>query len=330
MKGKLIVKLVSVAIALAMLAPLASVSLADSIGEISERKVFTVSFNMDGNIKCVETEDGTPVKKPEKAPEKEGYIFSHWFVKGDIYREPYDFNLPVTGNLNLEPLFLLQAPIVDSADADNMVDLNEKEPSLQGSHEISDDLLPPANYPQADPEPDEPNLAGPVPDVLEFQDADAVDPVMDAPARDADDDEENIDEIIDNEVISDENINGDEAISDENINDNEAISDENMNDDEEIENTVEPEEPVLPDRSIRIWTDAPETVEEGHLITLHSELIGYEDCIVLLRWQYSTDGGNTWQDAVDGTDYTYTYAASKELSQCLWHLCVTVLQEPIL
>jgi len=350
MKGKLFAKLVSIAIALAMLAPLASVSLADNGAEKPEVKVFIVSFNMDVNIKCVETEDGTPVKKPEKAPEKEGYIFSHWFVKGDLYREPYDFSLLVTGDLNLEPLFLLQAPVVNSAEEENMDDLAQKEPGLENSQGISDVLPPPSDDPPADSDPDDLNLIAPMPDNFDFQDADTIDPVMDAPTDDAGDDsinndnEENMDEAIDDEKItdintndneaiseiSDEDINDNEAISSEEINDNEAISDEDINDDETIENVDEPEEPVLPERSIRIWTDAPEKVEEGHLITLQSELIGYENCVLLLRWQYSTDEGITWQDAEGGTDYTYTYVASMELSKCLWHLCVTVLQEPVL
>ena len=306
MKGKLFTKLVSVAIALAMLLSLAAVSLAESGDEEPEVKIFIVSFNMERYIKYVETEDGTPVKKPETKPEREGYVFSYWFVKGDIYQEPYDFSLPVTGALMLEPLYLLQAPGVDPADEGGEDDINKEEP--EDTEGDPADTPPPSDDPPADPDPDDPDPQDDGP-----ADPAAGDPAGDAHDEDIEDDEE---ETVDEEFDDEDEDEDDEETVDE---------DEGIDDDEE-----EPEAPARPERSIRIWTDAPDEVQEGTSITLQSELTGYEDCILSLRWQYSTDEGITWQDAVGGTGYTYTYAASVELSKCLWHLCVNVLEEPLL
>jgi len=305
MRGKLLTKLVSVAIALAMLASLATVALAESGGEEPTGKVFIVSFNMDHYIKNVETEAGTPVKKPDIKPEREGYVFSYWFVKGDIYQEPYDFSLPVTGSLKLEPLFLLQAPAIDPTGEDDKDDANGKDPAPEGTDGDPADTLPPSDDPPAgpgpddpaptDPDPTDPDPDDPDPNDLDPQDPDPQDPDPDDPdPQDPDD-------------PADDDDGGDE----------------NDLDDDEKQTEV-----LLPERSIRIWSDAPDKVRKGHLITLYSEMTGYGDCVLSLRWQFSTDGGATWQDAVGGTGYTYTYAASKELSKCLWHLCVTVLEEP--
>jgi len=303
MRGNLFAKLVSVAIALAMLVSLAAVSLAESGEEEPVSKVFIVSFNMNRYIKHVETEAGALVKKPDKAPEREGYVFSYWFVKGDPHQEPYDFSLPVTGSLKLEPLYLLLAPAADPHEEDDIIGEEPGEEGIEGDPEAPPDPLddpepedPELDDPPADPNPesptddpgpdnppDNPDTADPAPD-----DPEPEDPVADDPDDDEDD--------------------GDE---------------DDVGDEPEIA-----EHAPLPERFIRIWTDAPGEVEEGYLITLQCELTGYLDCILSLRWQYSTDSGVTWQDAVGGTAYSYIYPASVEMSRCLWRLSVTVMEEP--
>ncbi|MCL2866604.1 MAG: InlB B-repeat-containing protein [Clostridia bacterium] len=325
MKGKLLKKLVSIAIALTILTSLASVSFAEGRKDKSGATSIVVSFNMGRYIKRVEVEPGESVKKPDHVPEKEGYAFSHWYLKNDQLQTPYDFNLPVTKQLKLEPLYLFVAPVIGEKAEDGQD--NEK-PEDQDTDAIQEDPITDAPTDQADPADTNSESKESVQN--------------DSTSNDADSDGSHTEDNVKNdESATDDNTQDDENEDESETDDNER-DDENNNltEDQEIEydmeteqedeeqgNTSTDENDLLPKHSIRIWTDAPEQVEEGYLITLRSELLGYEDCIVALCWQYSTDGGASWLNAVGGSAYTYTYAACEELSNCFWRLCVTVLED---
>jgi len=342
MKGKWLKKVISVVIALAILTSLASVSFAEGRKEKSSGTSIVVSFNMGHYTKRVEVESGEPVMKPDRAPEKEGYAFSYWYLKDDQYQTPYDFSLPVTTKLKLEPFYLLAAPVVGenndtNQDAETQEHKDDKDEEMTQEAPVPGDTSDSAdpsenNKPEPDSDSDNDDAKGfdPVDTNTESKESDQDDSI----SNDDDSDDANHLQTEDNAIDDDQeidNIMRDDANNDEpdELTDNPEIDYdmETEEEDEEQGDSSQDENDLLPKYSIRIWTDAPEQVEEGYLVTLHSELIGYEDCRIALCWQYSTDGGMSWQNAENGSAYTYTYEACEELSNCLWHLVVTVLED---
>ena len=74
--------------------------LASCLGNVQERRQWTVSFDTDGGTAVLEqtVDDGTRVQKP-KDPTKPGYTFDRWTCFG----EPWSFlNHTVTENLTLK------------------------------------------------------------------------------------------------------------------------------------------------------------------------------------------------------------------------------------
>lgn len=64
---------------------------------------YRVSFNAQGASEIIypqEITEGGLVERP-KDPERENYIFSHWYVTGEDPDVPYDFSTPVTSDFSL-------------------------------------------------------------------------------------------------------------------------------------------------------------------------------------------------------------------------------------
>jgi len=77
-------------------------------------------------------------------------------------------------------------------------------------------------------------------------------------------------------------------------------------------------------RSAQINVEAPDNPQLGDTVTLSATLIGYENTIVSVRWQYSTDEKN-WVDATgSGADTTeYSFQISSDNQSTYWRLAVT-------
>ncbi|MDE5546306.1 MAG: InlB B-repeat-containing protein, partial [Anaeroplasmataceae bacterium] len=64
-------------------------------------QVFTVTFNVEGTKTTTQVENGNKVTKPEN-PSKTGYTFTGWHLNSS----EFDFNTPITGNIELVANFV--------------------------------------------------------------------------------------------------------------------------------------------------------------------------------------------------------------------------------
>ena len=68
--------------------------------------IHTVTFYSDGSVyMSVQVADGEQVSEPETDPSKDGYTFAGWFAD-EACTQSYDFQTPVTGDLNLYAKFI--------------------------------------------------------------------------------------------------------------------------------------------------------------------------------------------------------------------------------
>ena len=84
-----------------------------------------------------------------------------------------------------------------------------------------------------------------------------------------------------------------------------------------------PEEQI---RSIRIYTNlGSETqVREGTVVCLSATLVGFEDDVYTLQWQYSPDGGSTAIDIAGANKPTYAYRLTAENFGYMYRLVVHI------
>lgn len=82
-------------------------------------------------------------------------------------------------------------------------------------------------------------------------------------------------------------------------------------------------------RTIFVSTSAAgsEVVHEGDVITLTATLIGFENDLYALQWQYTPDGGLTVLDADGANELTYSYVVSAENAAYLWRVQVMLLND---
>jgi hypothetical protein len=295
MWSKSLRKILAVAAALALLLSAASVWADESKvmsldTEVQDAEFIKVKFVVGGDTRYTEVEAGKPVQAPRKAPEKEGYAFRYWYDYADEYQEEYDFGLPVSEPLVLAALFVPvkeEAPPAEEPEEDPVKE-NPEAPAKENPEEPKEE------------DPEEPEEEKP---------EDPEEPIEEDPEEPEEDPEEP-----EEDPEEPEEDTGDEEGEEPAAEDPDEPGDEDED---------EPES----NRRIHIYSDAPDIVRKGQVITLYADLIGYEDCVLSLRWQSSTDGGATWADVTGGTGYTYAFAATKELVGSLWRLAVTILQE---
>lgn len=79
---------------------------------------------------------------------------------------------------------------------------------------------------------------------------------------------------------------------------------------------------LLAKRSVNVYSDMSNTVQEGDVITLTGELIGFEGKDVSLQWQY--DDGWSWVNVPGAEDLTHSFAATYESINTSWRLSVNV------
>lgn len=82
-------------------------------------------------------------------------------------------------------------------------------------------------------------------------------------------------------------------------------------------------------RAISVSTSAAgsEVVREGDVITLTATLVGFENDLYALQWQYTPDGGLTVLDADSASELTYSYVVNAENAAYLWRVQVMLLND---
>lgn len=85
-----------------------------------------------------------------------------------------------------------------------------------------------------------------------------------------------------------------------------------------------PEEKI---RSIVITTniDGMTQVREGMVVVLTATLIGFEDDVYTVQWQYSTDGGATAIDVGGANSLAYAYRLSSDNFNYMYRIVVTIV-----
>ena len=93
---------------------------------------------------------------------------------------------------------------------------------------------------------------------------------------------------------------------------------------EEGTELAEPAEPTPVERQVLIHSSQRKVVEEGELIYLTSELIGFDGVTVSYQWQVDRGDGLGWVDIPGATSSIYRYVADKETVKYFWRLFVTI------
>ena len=82
----------------------------------------------------------------------------------------------------------------------------------------------------------------------------------------------------------------------------------------------------FPDRRITIyanWGDK-DYIVAGDKVRLTAKLEGYEGLVYSIKWQYSLDGQEDWQDVENGDGRTYTFEVNEFNFTWYWRAVVTV------
>jgi len=92
---------------------------------------------------------------------------------------------------------------------------------------------------------------------------------------------------------------------------------------DELPGEPEAEEPVKAAKKVVITSNQAAIVTEGDLITLRSELIGFEDVSnITYQWQADKGNGAGWEDMNGGNEADYTFVANRDSIQWSWRLIV--------
>ncbi|MCR5565733.1 MAG: hypothetical protein K6F61_02690 [Clostridiales bacterium] len=87
-------------------------------------------------------------------------------------------------------------------------------------------------------------------------------------------------------------------------------------------------EEVKPKRQVIITSNQGEVVTEGEVITLRSELIGFDDDEqVTYQWQVDRGEGNGWEDVDGATRDRHVFIADRTTIRYSWRLIVNVIGE---
>ena len=70
--------------------------------------------------------------------------------------------------------------------------------------------------------------------------------------------------------------------------------------------------------SVRVWDDKTPVIDEGQIITLYSELTGFDGIEVSYQWQ--CDKGNGFENIPGATEATYSYEATTESLSWSWRV----------
>ena len=83
-----------------------------------------------------------------------------------------------------------------------------------------------------------------------------------------------------------------------------------------------PEEEAPAERKVRIASSRGDVVIENEIITLSSQLIGFDGVDVQYQWQ--VDRGEGWTDVDGATGPTHQFVATRDTILYSWRLIVTV------
>ena len=87
-------------------------------------------------------------------------------------------------------------------------------------------------------------------------------------------------------------------------------------------------EPAKPKREVIIRSSQGEVVTEGEVITLRSELRGFDDDEqVTYQWQVDRGEGNGWEDVDGATKDKHVFIADRTTIRYSWRLIVNVIEE---
>lgn len=86
----------------------------------------------------------------------------------------------------------------------------------------------------------------------------------------------------------------------------------------------EPEFSPVGNCGILIFSSHEDCMEEGAVIDLWAELIGFENLTANFQWQYSVDGGVTWIDVPGATGLTHSFIADPDTINWGWRLSATL------
>ncbi|MEG2188186.1 MAG: hypothetical protein RR085_12755, partial [Clostridia bacterium] len=84
---------------------------------------------------------------------------------------------------------------------------------------------------------------------------------------------------------------------------------------------------LAPNRSIAIHILNTGKIHLGDSVTMEALLSGYESIPYTIVWQYSDNGGKSWNNAAgtnNGT--TYTLTVSQENASWCWHVALTIVE----
>ena len=95
---------------------------------------------------------------------------------------------------------------------------------------------------------------------------------------------------------------------------------------QESEPAAKSEEPEEKKREVRVYSSQGSVATEGDLITLYSELIGFDDEPVIYRWQVDRGDGKGWVDLPEGNRAKYSFPANRETVQYRWRLIVDIAE----
>ena len=110
-------------------------------------------------------------------------------------------------------------------------------------------------------------------------------------------------------------------------------ADEESDEDEDVEALDEDageviEEPIIQRREVIIRSSQGEVVTEGEVITLRSELRGFDDDEqVTYQWQVDRGEGNGWEDVDGATKDKHVFIADRTTIRYSWRLIVNVIKE---
>lgn len=91
------------------------------------------------------------------------------------------------------------------------------------------------------------------------------------------------------------------------------------------EESTPEEEEIIRKITVRTSADSAEVIYGGDEITLYANLIGFEDDLYTLQWQYTKDGGATVCNIDGANDLTYSFIINDENVTWLWRICVTII-----
>lgn len=84
--------------------------------------------------------------------------------------------------------------------------------------------------------------------------------------------------------------------------------------------------PVLNSYAVNVYSDHGDCMQEGDIISLWGELVGFDGMDVALQWQYSADGA-TWVNVPGAEGINHSFAATIETVNYAWRLAATVVGE---